>query len=225
MPCRDGVRIKTNIERIRHFGKTWFSVYYKERVVMVAKKNRNSNYIISINEDPNVESTALSRIAELRTISKNKFMLYCPANSSEKVSATSNVNRELAVVIYSDSRKIPRKINCILPEINKVNESVIQSPPTLGLLARYCIGETDQVIVLKNRLPRYDEKRNVWVLDFDGGRVTKPSVKNFQLLSTDGEENVTFQFGRIGNNTFTMDFGYPFTPVQAFGACLTSFAH
>lgn len=227
MPCRDGVIIETNIVRTRHFGHTSYSVHHKDRIVMVGKKNRNNaNYIISVNEDPNIESEAVSLIAQLRTISKSKFMLYSPVNDLEKLSATSKVNRELAVVIYSvvASRKKPRKITCILPKMNlKTNESVIQSPPTLGLLASYHMGETDQVIVLKNRLPRKDEKRDVWVLEFDG-RVTKPSVKNFQLISTDGEDSVTLQFGRTGENMFAMDFGYPFAPLQAFGLCLTIFA-
>lgn len=41
------------------------------------------------------------------------------------------------------------------------------------------------------------------VLDFHS-RVTIPSIKNFQL-ETD-ESDIIMQFGRVGRNTFTMDF-------------------
>jgi len=42
-------------------------------------------------------------------------------------------------------------------------------------------------------------------------------VKNFL-------DNIVYlQFGRIGNDEFTMDYMCPLTAVQAFGICLSSF--
>lgn len=34
---------------------------------------------------------------------------------------------------------------------------------------------------------------------------------------------IIMQFGKIEQDTFTMDFRYPLSPVQAFGIALTSF--
>ena len=42
-----------------------------------------------------------------------------------------------------------------------------------------------------------------YVMDFRN-RVTIPSIKNFQV--EDGDGNVILQFGRVGQNDFTMDF-------------------
>ena len=126
----------------------------------------------------------------------------------------------------------------------------------------------------KNVLPTWNKKMSAYCLNFNA-RVTKPSVKNFQLLVDDGEEkekeekdgahedkekNVNdatidssmiddnksiaknaallrekqrrkrgtrwqkwvLQFGKIGEDVYTMDFRYPFTPLQAFMVCATS---
>lgn len=37
------------------------------------------------------------------------------------------------------------------------------------------------------------------------------------------EDLVLFQFGRASKNTFSLDFQYPFCPLQAFAIALTSF--
>jgi len=54
------------------------------------------------------------------------------------------------------------------------------------------------------------------------GRVTRASVKNFQLVDAANYEEVVLQFGRVGDHKFTMDFTYPLTPLQAFAICLSS---
>ena len=37
------------------------------------------------------------------------------------------------------------------------------------------------------------------------------------------EDYIIVQFGRIGEDTFTMDYQYPMSAVQAFAICLSSF--
>ncbi|KAJ3695746.1 hypothetical protein LUZ60_001123 [Juncus effusus] len=78
-------------------------------------------------------------------------------------------------------------------------------------------------VVLKNKAPRWHEHLQCWCLNFHG-RVTVASVKNFQLVSTEGdEETVLLQFGKVGDDMFTMDFRHPLSAFQAFAICLTSF--
>eukprot|EP00466_Bigelowiella_natans_P005960 jgi/Bigna1/91650/estExt_fgenesh1_pg.C_1110006 len=55
------------------------------------------------------------------------------------------------------------------------------------------------------------------------GRVTKASVKNFQLTHDVDADGEILQFGKVGTNEFTMDFTWPLTPLQAFAVCLSSF--
>ncbi|GJM89053.1 hypothetical protein PR202_ga05649 [Eleusine coracana subsp. coracana] len=84
---------------------------------------------------------------------------------------------------------------------------------------------------LKNKAPRWHEHLQCWCLNFHG-RVTVASVKNFQLVATAGtggpwgvgdEETVILQFGKIEDDTFTMDYRQPLSAFQAFAICLTSF--
>ncbi|KAL2944530.1 Tubby-like F-box protein 7 [Bienertia sinuspersici] len=85
--------------------------------------------------------------------------------------------------------------------------------------------------VLRNKAPRWHEHLQCWCLNFHG-RVTVASVKNFQLIATvdqsqpggkGDEEVVLLQFGKVGDDTFTMDYRQPLSAFQAFAICLTSF--
>ena len=73
-----------------------------------------------------------------------------------------------------------------------------------------------------NKYPRWNASVGAYVLNFNG-RVTMASVKNFQLVDPEEGEKVCLQFGRVGEDEFTMDFSYPFSPLQAFAVCLSSF--
>jgi hypothetical protein len=80
------------------------------------------------------------------------------------------------------------------------------------------------LMILQNRPPWWNVELGAFVLNF-GGRVKVASVKNFQLCertSTFDQEHI-MQFGRIeGRHAFTMDFGWPLTPVQAFAIAISS---
>lgn len=85
--------------------------------------------------------------------------------------------------------------------------------------------------ILRNKAPRWHEPLQCWCLNFHG-RVTVASVKNFQLVAIadqsqpggkGDEETVLLQFGKVGNDNFTMDYRQPLSAFQAFAICLTSF--
>lgn len=85
--------------------------------------------------------------------------------------------------------------------------------------------------VLRNNAPRWHEHLQCWCLNFHG-RVTVASVKNFQLVATadpshpdsvDDVETVLLQFGKVGDDIFTMDYRQPLSAFQAFAICLSSF--
>ena len=83
--------------------------------------------------------------------------------------------------------------------------------------------DVEDLIVLKNKQPRWNEQMQAYCLNFDG-RVTDASVKNFQLAdSRDETEATLLQFGKVGKDAFTMDYAYPMSALQAFAICLSSF--
>ncbi|KAE8723477.1 Tubby-like F-box protein 7 [Hibiscus syriacus] len=85
--------------------------------------------------------------------------------------------------------------------------------------------------IFNNKAPRWHEHLQCWCLNFHG-RVTVASVKNFQLSATvdpsqpggkGDEDMVLLQFGKVGDDTFTMDYSHPLSAFLAFAICLTSF--
>jgi hypothetical protein len=71
---------------------------------------------------------------------------------------------------------------------------------------------------MQNRPPLWNEQSQVYQLDF-GGRVTLESAKNFQI---EFKGKQVIQFGRIENNCYTLDFEWPFSPLQAFAVALAN---
>ncbi|GER53216.1 tubby like protein 7 [Striga asiatica] len=108
----------------------------------------------------------------------------------------------------------PRRMVCSItcpPSEEKNNLGGPISPSAVG-----------PAVVLKNKAPRWHEHLECWCLNFHG-RVTVASVKNFQMAATNDEETVLLQFGKVGDDTFTMDYRKPLSAFQAFAICLTSF--
>ena len=55
------------------------------------------------------------------------------------------------------------------------------------------------------------------------GRVSVPSVKNFQIVAQDDINDVLCQFGKVGDDLFHLDFKAPLSAFQAFGLALSQF--
>ncbi|KAG2328219.1 hypothetical protein Bca4012_037244 [Brassica carinata] len=106
-----------------------------------------------------------------------------------------------------------------------------QMPCDVTKMMKKPIRDGSGLTILKNKAPRWHEHLQCWCLNFHG-RVTVASVKNFQLVATvdqsqpsgkGDEETVLLQFGKVGDDTFTMDFRQPLSAFQAFAICLASF--
>ena len=88
--------------------------------------------------------------------------------------------------------------------------------------ATYVAPDDFGLLALQNRPPWWNVELGAFVLNF-GGRVSVASVKNFQLCDRNDHNYIMLQFGRIqGRHSFTMDFRYPLTAVQAFAIAISS---
>jgi tubby-related protein 1 len=76
------------------------------------------------------------------------------------------------------------------------------------------------MFVLETKEPTFENGN--YRLNFHG-RVTVPSVKNFQLVSPDAPEQLVAQFGKVGDDRFHLDFKAPLTAYQAFCIALSQF--
>jgi len=56
-----------------------------------------------------------------------------------------------------------------------------------------------------------------------GGRVTIPSVKNFQLVHSHDIDDIICQFGKVGDERFHIDYKAPLNALQAFACAICQF--
>ncbi|OCT73134.1 tubby protein homolog [Xenopus laevis] len=209
----------------RDDGKKLFLMAGRKR-----KKCKTSNYLISV--DP----TDLSRdgdsfIGKVRSnMLGTKFTVFDNGVNPETkpfVQERESLRQELVSIGYETNVlgfKGPRKMTVIIPSMNMEGEreSIRPRNEHETLLSRFQNGNTENIIVLYNKPPSWNEETQSFVLNFHG-RVTQASVKNFQIISADDPEYIIMQFGRVAEDVFTMDFQYPLCALQAFAICLSSF--
>jgi len=199
------------------------------------KKNKSSNYLISLDKDDLARQSG-NFFGKLRSnFIGTEFVLYDKGTNPEKLddaqkdSALIQARQELGTVLYKQNvlgSRGPRKMKVMVPRIDAEGQRRVLKPTSTqeSMLERYKVLKDDpDVMVLKNKPPKWNDQVGAYVLNFNG-RVTRASVKNFQLSDPKGDPDVVvMQFGRVGKDAFTMDFQYPLCALQAFGIALSSF--
>jgi len=128
---------------------------------------------------------------------------------------------ELAAIIYDQNVlgfNGPRLMKVLLPRPEESNEQVTELQVTGdndGLVERFHNGNISEMLILANKSPQWSCESQNYILNFHG-RVTRASVKNFQIVSESDPDNVIMQFGKVGADIFTMDFRYPLCAIQGF---------
>lgn len=83
----------------------------------------------------------------------------------------------------------------------------------------------EQPLLLRTRLPTWDGEVESLVLNFQGRRHVIPSPRNFILEATRPEDDnvsIVLQHAKSGNKSWSLDFTYPLSPVQAFAISMSS---
>uniref|UniRef100_A0A3B4CV99 Tubby C-terminal domain-containing protein n=1 Tax=Pygocentrus nattereri TaxID=42514 RepID=A0A3B4CV99_PYGNA len=237
-PAPEGMTVKCKVTRDkRGMDRGFYPTYYlhldnDKKVFLLAgrkrKKSATSNYLISI------DATDLSRggdnfIGKLRSnLMGTKFTVFDNGlNPDRALRDLSNARQELAAIIYETNVlgfKGPRKMTVIIPGMDEDSERVpirAQSEND-GLLMRFQNRQMDNLIELHNKTPVWNDDTASYVLNFSG-RVTQASIKNFQIVHSKDNSYILMQFGRVSEDTFTLDYKYPLCAVQAFAIALSSF--
>jgi tubby and related proteins len=140
---------------------------------------------------------------------------------------------ELGAVAFAPNvmgTKGPRRITAVVPKLVPAGDTawelVPAAAPAGSLMARHRataagMNPAGGCVALRNRPPRWNDALGAYCLNFRG-RVTQASVKNFQLIAEDDPDRVIVQFGRVGANTFTLDYAFPIGPLQAFATALAA---
>uniref|UniRef100_A0A7S3R5W3 Tubby C-terminal domain-containing protein n=2 Tax=Dunaliella tertiolecta TaxID=3047 RepID=A0A7S3R5W3_DUNTE len=225
-----------------------YSLYLEDgkRFLMAARKRqrkRTSNYVISLDaEDLKRESEAF--FGKLRSnFVGSDFTIYDAGTKPEAKKRGKKKDedeedeeeddgmerQQLGCVSYQYNvlgTRGPRKMTAVIPPVGPSGLSVyLPSGPGDNILdrskkdgGRHAAG----LVVMHNKTPRWNDELNAYCLNFHG-RVTEASVKNFQLVTDDNPNHVILQFGKTGKHSFTMDYQYPMSALQAFSICLSSF--
>jgi tubby-related protein 1 len=244
-PVKKNVTMKCRITRDKKgVDKGMFPIYYLhlekddgKKIFLLAarrrKKSATANYLLST--DPtDLSRNAKSFMAKVRSNAVGtSFTLFDNGENPKKAAVIGDgVRQELAAIIYETNVfgfKGPRKMTIIIPgiyggDMGKEMRPVCVRPISEkdSILERYKTHRMEEMVILHNKQPVWNEDTQSYVLNFHG-RVTQASVKNFQIVHNLNPDYVVMQFGRINNEVFTMDFRYPLSPVQAFGIAMTSF--
>jgi hypothetical protein len=182
-------------------------------------------------------------------INGSDYVLYGNENSSSTsdgklnnfvptgdVSNESEIRRELGAISYErlnylsqfKSGSQPRKLSIVIPPLDAeavpVANTYMQKDRAQHSLEK-CLKDpveatARECYTLVSKEPTFENGN--YRLNFSG-RVTLPSVKNFQLVSTDNKSDIICQFGKVGDDTFHLDFKRPVTAMQAFAFALSQF--
>ncbi|EMP41575.1 Tubby protein like protein [Chelonia mydas] len=231
-PAPPGVTVRCRISRDRQgVDKGVFPFYYlhlerdDERKLFLMsgrkrKKSKTSNYLISL--DPiDLSRDGDGFMGKVRSnLLGTRFTVFDNGMNPDKkpfVPETAPIRQELAAICYETNVlgfRGPRKMTVIIPGMNTDNERISIRPKNEHetLLTRFQNRNLQNLLVLQNKVPAWNEETQSYVLNFHG-RVTQASVTEYIVL----------QFGRVAPDVFTMDYRAPLCALQAFAICLSSF--
>lgn len=235
--------LQGHIVRVKTLLHPQYQLFIKDQLILMAgkqPKNRTSNYHIF----DMTRTTALS--AKLTKKSGNYIGKLRSNFSKRKSVLIGNLSRktELGAIRFANSTSTsePRHLNVILPALSAKRQEIegltvgdtttsfsllldmfaSTSEPNRGAAAAPVALPTP-LQVFENKEPVFEN--GYYRLNFNG-RVSVPSVKNFQLVragiqATDAD--VCLQFGKVDDKKFHLDFRAPLTPIQAFAIAIAQF--
>ena len=117
----------------------------------------------------------------------------------------------------------PRKMSVALPPLDS-DDCPIPQPMEEGgksmIGSLYSSKKDFKMHYLETKEPVFENGN--FRLNF-GGRVTSPSVKNYQLVYSHDVNEIICQFGKVGDERFHLDYKFPLNALQAFATAICQF--
>ena len=209
-----------------------YTMYFQDgsdRIAMIAEKqaaNRSANYhIFDMTQGAasgNLSKKSGNYMGKLRGVNesmRSTYALYNNNASKEQVSAF--VFHKVNLKTQMKEGQLPRRLDVLLPPATGDGIAVpYRTSCDSDLLERFDNGVLGKIRVLKTKEPTFE--RGQYRLNFRG-RVTTPSVKNFQVVDPADVSEIVAQFGRVTDDSFHLDYKYPMNAFQAFAMALAQF--
>jgi hypothetical protein len=212
-----------------------FSLFIEagERFVLCCRKRANkqtSNYLLSRHPD-DLERGSIHFHGKVRAnFTGTDFVIYDDGIGPKdaNVNGARMLRKELGAVVYETNiagTRGPRKMTVVLPQ-RREDGTLDEWQPAKdedSIVAAYKANpQSERFVVLVNKEPTWNEQLRSYQLNFHG-RVSKPSVKNFQLVDRRNPNRVVLQFGKRDDDRFSLDFQAPLNATQALSIAITAF--
>uniref|UniRef100_A0A8C2MMD3 TUB like protein 2 n=1 Tax=Cricetulus griseus TaxID=10029 RepID=A0A8C2MMD3_CRIGR len=159
------------------------------------KRSKTSNYLISL--DPkDMSRNGNNFVGKVRSnVLGTKFTIFDNGVNPERnywIPDSARIREELGVVCYETNVlgfRGPRKMTVILPGMDSRKQRMRVQPQNDqdSILSRLQKGARHGLLLLQNKAPSWSDESGAYVLNFHG-RVTRASVKNFQIVHPDERE-------------------------------------
>lgn len=195
-----------------------------KKILVIAKKmnlNRTSNYHMfdmtrgMAGNIMNLTKKSGNYLGKLRATNLGRTEYNLMTKDSSKLSCASITFERNGLMNQFKEGSQPRRLNVVVPRLD-VNMVPLPADPK-NMTSEASVATTFK---FHSKDPVF-EKGN-YRLNFKG-RVSVPSVKNFQLVSPDDIDYIICQFGKIGEDRFHLDYRAPLNAFQAFGLALAQF--
>jgi len=156
-----------------------------------------------------------------RNVNRTEYVLITQASEREEVAAV--VFDRHGIVDQLKEGSLPRKMSVMVPQLDMEGTPIANrtGDNDSGSMADMLRNNDDgNMFVFESKEPVFENGN--FRLNFRG-RVSVPSVKNFQLVSPDDIDHVICQFGKIGEDRYHLDFKTPLNAFQAFALALCQF--
>ena len=178
------------------------------------KKKLRVNYIISANHEND------KKIAQINSnLFKNEYFLYDKGISPKKINEESNEELRKYLLQIQFKKENNFKIGYIfIPKESYIkNKYYNKDKNKKDKLSTFKIN--DEIILYKTEMPEFDFLKKYYVYTFSS-RVKEKSEHNFRIIDKNSNK-ILLECGKISNNSFSMDFSAPFSPLEAFGICIS----
>lgn len=222
--CLQGETIQCRIFRRKDKGKMVYELYLEDSGVLkfLYTGYKSDHYYITNNKIGYRDSPILAKLKH--NFIGTQFVLFQSEKSRDDDQNLRNQRKELCAIMYDTNilgLKGPRKMTVLLNSISKSSHNT-PSEENDDTLSQRLQNSDHSVIKVGNKDPQWNSESHSFVLNFQG-RVTLPSIKNFQIVHPMDPDYIVLQFGKVDRNVFTCDLKFPLSPMVAFAIALSSF--